>query len=106
MRVPAGPGGGGDVDVAMMSSRLVPGTSARCRIVRLNAETWAGADDGSRIGDSTTPSVISAVYNTMLLSTVRFPHDGVAVNPGMVGKRWSEVNVAITTGTGGSGHSG
>jgi len=64
MRVPAGPGAGGDVDRGDDELQVGAGN--------------IGALQDRALGDSTTPSVISAVYNAMLLSTVRSSHDSVA----------------------------
>src|SRR5262245_9286627 len=53
-----------------MISKLVPGTSALCRIVRLTGEGWTGEGCGCALGDSTIPSVIRAAQSTILLNIV------------------------------------
>src|SRR2546426_1668300 len=55
-----------------MISRLVPGTSALCRIVRLIGEGWTGEGCGCALSDSTIPNVIRAVQSTIRLNMVPF----------------------------------
>src|SRR5215813_2654936 len=53
-----------------MISRLVPGTSDFCKIVRLTGEGWTGEGCGCALSDSTIPSVIRAAQSTILLNIV------------------------------------
>src|SRR5262245_21151410 len=53
-----------------MISRLVPGTSALCKIVRLIGGGWTGEGCGCALSDSTIPNVIRTVQSTILLNMV------------------------------------
>jgi hypothetical protein len=60
-----------------MISRLVPGTSALCKIVRLTGEGWTGEGCGCALSASTIPNVIRAVQSIILLNMVSTFHDGI-----------------------------
>src|SRR5262245_9195200 len=53
-----------------MISRLVPGTSALCKIVRLIGGGWTGEGCGCALSDSAIPNMIRAVQSTILLNMV------------------------------------
>src|SRR5512132_3495504 len=59
-----------------MISRLVPGTSALCRIVRLIGEGWTGEGCGCALSDSAIPNMIRAVQSTILLNMVPSLNNG------------------------------
>src|SRR5262249_24380799 len=53
-----------------MISRLVPGTSALCMIVRLTGEGWTGEGCGCALSDSSIANVMRAVQSVILLNMV------------------------------------
>src|SRR5262245_17388847 len=53
-----------------MVSRLVPGTSALCMIVRLTGEGWTGEGCGCALSDSSIANVMRAVQSVILLNMV------------------------------------
>src|SRR6266498_3800147 len=59
-----------------MISRLVPGTSALCRLVRLIGEGWTGEGCGCALSDSAIPNMIRAVQSTILLNMVPSLNNG------------------------------
>jgi hypothetical protein len=67
MVMAAGLEAGGDLYCGLIS-RLVPGTSALCKIVRLTGEGWTGEGCGCALSDTTIPNVIRAVQSTILLN--------------------------------------
>src|SRR4029434_4104450 len=60
-----------------MISRLVPGTSALCRIVRLIGEGWTGEGGCWALSASTMPHVMRAVQSTMRLTMFPSSNDGI-----------------------------
>src|SRR5215510_413768 len=53
-----------------MVSRLVPGTSALCMIVRLTGEGWTGEGCGCALSDSSMANVARAVQSVIVLNMV------------------------------------
>src|SRR5262249_33027723 len=57
-----------------MISRLVPGTSARWKIVRLTGAGWTGEGCGCALSDSAIANVMSAVQSTIVLNMLPSLH--------------------------------